>query len=355
MLRATQQSDNKILSAIGGGKQRASNIEFLRIISMLLVLLIHYVGTIKVDPVSIRTSTIDSLITIEMHSLAVVCVNCFILISGYFGIRWKAKSLASLLYQVLFWLFVGVMVANILDIKNTGSLVSIIGNYFSGRWFVPAYLGLYFLSPALNALIEKSNQKKLGRYIILFYLYSTIIGYALRSQEFNEGMSVMSLVGLYLIGAFLRKTSYTIFCYRPLVDFGIYLTLSLLLTGVNSGLLFVGISKSPLGYLNPLVILMSIYLFLFFQKLRIGEIKIINFVAASAFAVYLFHMHPLLYGLYQQICDKIHSAGIEAVFLLPIFFTTIFILTIIIDRIRIVSFGIIWNKILRNENPVGAQ
>ena len=212
---------------------------------MLLVLLIHYVGTIKVDPVSIRTSTIDSLITIEMHSLAVVCVNCFILISGYFGIRWKAKSLASLLYQVLFWLFAGVMVANILDIKNTGSLVSIIGNYFSGRWFVPAYLGLYFLSPALNALIEKSNHKELGRYIILFYLYSTIIGYALRSQEFNEGMSVISLVGLYLIGAFLRKTSYPIFCYRPLVDFGIYLALSLLLTGVNSGVLFVGISKSP--------------------------------------------------------------------------------------------------------------
>lgn len=47
-------------------KARASNIELLRIFSMLLVLLLHYVATIPIDAHSLKISLLDSLTIIEI-------------------------------------------------------------------------------------------------------------------------------------------------------------------------------------------------------------------------------------------------------------------------------------------------
>ena len=75
------------------GKVRRSNFELLRIVSMLLVLLAHYVPTRGgVTKDALLNDTFATLCTLELHSLSIVCVNCFVLISGYFGIRLNIKS-----------------------------------------------------------------------------------------------------------------------------------------------------------------------------------------------------------------------------------------------------------------------
>lgn len=313
---------------------------------MTLVLFLHYISTIPIDTSLIQTSFIKTLGIIELNSISIVCVNCFILISGYFGIRWKTRSLLSLLYQVIFWLLTGVVIARIFNIEASESWLIMIYHYFGSRWFVPAYLSLYLLSPILNAFIEKCNLKNFGTYILLFYTYSTFVGYFCKSIEFNEGMSAISLIGIYMIGAFIRRSDLHILHFSAKVDICIFIALSLLLMSIRAIMLHIGIANSPIGYLNPIVVIMSVYLFLFFQKINIGSVRFINFVATSAFAVYLFHMHPYLYGTYQVICKHITS-NINTILYLPIFFIAIFLISIFIDRIRIFSFNVIWNFIRR--------
>lgn len=324
---------------------------------MLLVLLIHFVSSFPVTNASLTEQPLKSILFTELHSISVVCVNCFILISGYFGINWKIKSFTSLLYQVLFWLIIGYLVAKYVFGVESHEFVKMAPLYFSLRWFVPAYIALYILSPLLNSFIKASETKTLALYILVFYAYSTVVGYLLRSSEFNEGMSAISLVGLYMIGALLHRSDIRLFSFSMWTDLAIYILMSLFLSIVALGLNYIGIDKSPFGYLNPIVIIMSVYLFLFFKKLNIGEVKFINKLAASAFAVYLFHYHPDLAGHYNQFCKIIANQGIITIIWAPLFFLTIFGLSVIIDQARIYSFRGLHkvNKLIRNNESVACS
>ena len=81
-------------------QERSSNIELLRILSMFLVLMIHYIPS-RTLPThdTLAHDTLGTLFDLELRSISFVCVNCFILISGYFGIRWKLKSFSNLLFS----------------------------------------------------------------------------------------------------------------------------------------------------------------------------------------------------------------------------------------------------------------
>lgn len=311
---------------------------------MLLVLLIHYVPSREIpSPLTIRTNVWDTLLNLELRSLSFVCVNCFVLISGYFGIKWKIKSFSNLIFQIVFWIIAGVAISRLFHLNGYENWLNSCLNYLSARWFISAYICLYILAPLINSFVEKASQQSLGRYIIFFYLFSTIYGYLLLSKEFNEGMSMISLIGIYLTGTYLRRYRLNITSFRPSTDLLVYFSLGLLLLICNVILLLTGITKSLYGYLNPLVILSSIYLFLFFSKINIGHKKWINYVAASAFAVYLFHMHPLIYGTYQKTCTAINALGVWTLPAVILLFTGIFVLCTLIDHIRIVLFRSISN------------
>ena len=63
---------------------RQSNFELLRIVAMLLIVAHHFlIATGRLD---YRSGTLRGGELV--NSFCVVGVNCFILISGYFGIKW---------------------------------------------------------------------------------------------------------------------------------------------------------------------------------------------------------------------------------------------------------------------------
>lgn len=100
------------MTAITVKKTRQSNLELLRIVSMLLVMLVHYLP--EREPATTEMVIIRPLkafLNFELKSVSFICVHCFILISGYFGIRWKWNSFLSLIFQILFWFFLGAFVA----------------------------------------------------------------------------------------------------------------------------------------------------------------------------------------------------------------------------------------------------
>lgn len=307
---------------------------------MALVLLIHYIPSRGApSPESIRTDFWDTLLNLELRSIAFVCVNCFVLISGYFGIRWKVKSFSGLIFQIALWLLAGVLISKVLDSSSFSDWFSSCYEYIRARWFISAYLCLYILAPMINDFADRRSQRQLGIYILVFYIFSTIYGYLCLAKEFNEGMSMISLIGIYLTGTYIRRYSLRITSFSAKTNFLVYMLLGIALVICNVLFLEAGISKSLYGYLNPLVLLSSIYLFLFFKKINIGYNRYINYVAASAFAVYLFHMHPMIYGHYQKICTNINQYGEWTFLLLIAFFIGIFVFCTIVDHIRIALFN----------------
>jgi surface polysaccharide O-acyltransferase-like enzyme len=86
-------------------KYRNSSVEVFRILSMLLVLIVHFNGWLlggmpdEFDSANISSFRIGQVV---IQSFAVVCVNCFILISGYYGIKFKWSKIWNIFILLLF-------------------------------------------------------------------------------------------------------------------------------------------------------------------------------------------------------------------------------------------------------------
>lgn len=113
---------------------------------------------------------------------------------------------------------------------------------------------------------RKSTHRELGIFILAFYLFSTLFGYLGKAYDFNKGMSIISLVGLYLIGAYLRRKQDGIFDLSKYVYLGVYLVTGFIMVAIAALILKAGFSITPYSYLNPLIVLESIALFLFFKN-----------------------------------------------------------------------------------------
>lgn len=325
-------------------KTRESNFELCRIVLMLLVLLIHYIPVRVADLTggyNLTTDTTWDIIHLELNSLAFVCVNSFVLISGYFGIRLKIRSFLNFIFQLIFWSAICILLAiTFFDVMINSIIQTFLQNIVFG-WFPEAYLILFVVSPILNAFIKSCTNKELGYYILLFYLLSTIGGYLMSFHDFNEGMSALSLIGLYLIGAYLKETDIKLFTLKAKYNLIIYFVLGFCLVIFSIIMIKIGVTSSLYGYLNPVIIVMSIYLFLFFKKINIGYCKSINYLSASAFSIYLFHYNPIIFGEIRKIWQYIdfnYSMNLSLL-LAMISFVAIFLFCVAIDRIRIFIFN----------------
>lgn len=336
---------------------RQSNFELLRIISMLLVLLVHYTAGRQLYPIYdigegnlLLHNLLHTGINLELKSISIVCVNCFIFISGYWGIKFKLRSFSNLMFQMIFW-SIACVVMSIATGYNASNISfnSYINSIIWG-WFPTGYLILFVFSPILNSFIKQCSEKELLKYIILFYLLSTIGGYLLGFHDFREGMSAISLMGLYLIGAYLRITTLKIFTLKAKYDLLLYFGLGLGMVLFNLLLLFIGVKSSPYGYLNPIIILMSIYLFLFFKKIDIGYIRIINFLAASAFSIYLFHCNLFMGDFVTNMWKEINSTFgfYGSIFVTLLSFIAIYLFCVLIDQIRIFIYKYIEKGFIKN-------
>lgn len=277
-----------------------------------------------------------------LRSVFFICVNCFVLISGYFGIRCKWKSFANLLFQMMFWSAVCIAISYLPFVEHGDfPLMFTFVTQIANVWFPQAYLILFVLSPVLNAYIDKCSTRQLGCFLVGFYTISTLCGYFLHWKDFNDGMSPLSLIGIYMTGAYVRRSDLKVFHLRPVYDLLLWFAGALFLIMVNWVMYFgLGMKICPFGYLNPVVIAMSVFFFLAFSKINIGTVKWINFVASSVFAVYLFHCNALIGPTIGSVWKRINIDfglcwSIPVAFLS---FVVIFVVSILIDRVRILLF-----------------
>ena len=98
-----------------------------------------------------------------------------------------------------------------------------------------------------------------------------------------------------------------------------------------------------MSYVNPLSVLASTYLLLAFSKIKFYS-KVVNKVAASAFAVYLLHSNYAVFETYfTKVINIIHTeySGILYPIITLSFLVAVFILSVLADQLRIYSYAFI--------------
>lgn len=336
--------DKDQISSITSGP-RQSNFELLRIVAMFLVLVFHAtfwcLGDLsKVDLYNCPTS---SWTRISIGAISVICVNVFVLISGWFGIRPTIKGLCNFIFQCLYF-YIGTFIVMVsigaLPFK-VGTLAACFGISHI-NWFVRAYIALYIISPLLNSFVEKANPKLFRRFLISFFIFQTVYGWSGSAQFIEQGYSTFSFIGLYLLARYIS-------IYRPRYCDGgdILFIISILLTiPLIAFQIFMEIGPGVHSYVNPLVITSAMGLVMWISKIKIKTNRIINSIAKSAFAVFLFHHAPAIgQSIFKPLIRSIYddAYGLKCVLAIFAILTAIFIFSIILDIPR----RYIWKKLSR--------
>jgi len=239
----------------------------------------------------------DALQGLFIDSFLIMTVNCFIFISGYYGIKFRIKTILSLLIQAITY-SIGIDIIFNFFTGDTLSFDSILNGLLSvpnGQWwFITAYFFLYLLSPFLN-LAKKYLSKFQFLYILgVFTMINFIIGFTLDPTPLGvlNGYSLFSFICIYFYGQ--AFSTYLNFEKGKLFYLGLYVICSLLIFGMFfMGLKYigVGIAWRAFSYNNPVVLISAVSFFFFFKNLKINY-KVISFFSSSVLAIYLIHEHP---------------------------------------------------------------
>ena len=71
--------------------KRLANVELLRVVAMLMVVMLHYLGKGELLPVKNLHMNLTGYLAWILESLSIVAVNVYVLISGYFLVESEFK------------------------------------------------------------------------------------------------------------------------------------------------------------------------------------------------------------------------------------------------------------------------
>ena len=288
---------------------RQSNLELLRIVAMLMVILVHYAGHGGGRLVPLPDGAVYGLDlyfgewfqktqAIALNAGGQIGVNIFFLISGYFlcTTTFKTERLLKTLAQVFFYSAVMVFMLTAFGIMEFPReewfkiFFPVMNNQY---WFATAYVLLYLVSPFFNIVVKNATQKQflwlLAVLVTMSSVVPTIVG-------LNEPYYMLFVV-LYFIAAYIRIYGLTIM-KKPLGAFLAYIAVyfGICVAMVWKHLTFDGTAEAKDAVVDYMstghklwCLAASVLLFLAFKNLKIKNNKVINLLAGASFGVYLIH------------------------------------------------------------------
>lgn len=264
---------------------RNSNVEFLRFFLMICVCIIHlfFHGLDLKNPEQADILYKDLVIL----SLIIPSVNCFMFISGYYGIQCKNEKLLRLVLQAFLFYIATVLFRCILG--STLNFVDIFKHVFPASskawWFLTEYITIMLLSPLVNEGIKKISKKNFF-HVLLSLGFINCIGLYMSNN--HTGSDLLGLLFVYLVARYIRLFHDNISLKKA---FFIWLASTLLLVCLlciphffNKNLLI----KYVLYYCNPLIIAQAIGLFFICTSFKKQLPSYVNWLGKHCFAIYLF-------------------------------------------------------------------
>lgn len=287
--------DNMQPSSVLFPKNRNSNLELLRIVCMLFIICHHWIVFI-LDNCGYHVplgDTKQDYTSVFLNSFFIIGVNCYVLISGYFGIKLSWKPIKKIVGACLFYGALCYFISLAIPPFNSEgfSFLTLLERMYPGNW--------WFLS------------KTFRLYIILLLIVNVGIGYCLNDRVNKTGYNIMNFIMLYYIGRFLNRNFEQHVAYLKRKWLWLVYILS-------SAMLFIGfiilskymdstrIALKWFGYNNPLVLISSVAFFLIFALTKMKNSVVINTIAASTLVVYICHssnfsMSPIIRAIFAKV------------------------------------------------------
>lgn len=287
-------------------KQRAANLDLLRIVSMLLIIFLHSIDHSGVLENSMNCGMGLYFYIRFTYALCMVCVNIYVMLSGYFMVNsgFRLHKLVTLWMEAAFYSFV-LKLAFMIAGKDDFSLFSLASCFvpiLMGRyWFLTIYVGMYLLAPFLNMWIRAMDRRQHSLLnLCLFAIMSVWVSLhpVIAGMNSGGGWGLAWFVVLYLAAAWLRLY------YKPNGKAVRYLAVYALIPALMAAgqlaarTLGIGILQTVISnwfrYDSAPVYIMTMCLFVAFLNLEIRNRKlsdVIVFVAPLTLGVYLIHAH----------------------------------------------------------------
>lgn len=286
---------------------RSSNIELLRILAVMGVVILHYnyseIGGAFKYAVA---GSMNYHILYFLESLVACAVDLFVLITGYFLSDAKRVRLIKpvmLVVQVVvfseFFYLLEVWLG-----QKAFSVSTAVKMLIPYNWFVFLYCTLYLISPYLNILLcslpDKVLKKMVALLFVLFSVYPTLLDFleqvtgssrsglsTIGLDGSGGGYTIVNFVFIYILGAFLKKNT--------IISGNRKKKLLILLTDIIAIYIFSLHFSFSWEYCNPLVIIEATLLFSIFRSVNLGPNRAVNTIAKASFTVYLSHAFFLRY------------------------------------------------------------
>lgn len=295
-------------------KNRQSNIELLRILAIMGVVVLHINNPALGGGLSyVHHGSVNYYILYALESLFMCAVDVFMIISGYFMCDRRKADLWKPMELVIQVILVNeaVYICRINITHGNMSSATILRNLIPANYFVILYCTVFIVSPFLNVLVgslsEKGFRNMMVVLILLFSVYPTLVDImgeiegnaviglsSIGAYGSQWGYTFVNFAMMYIVGAYLKT------CRPKLKDAGTVALTAMLVLCVIVLIIWARINdmtgflteRTAWDYCNPVVILEAVIVVILFTRVNIGSVRIINTIAKACFTVFL--LHPTL-------------------------------------------------------------
>lgn len=272
---------------------RNSSIELLRIISIMLIVMMHVCSQVEYTEASLSNQMVLQLV----NAIGNTGVSCFVLISGYFSVKFKREKFIYLILLSTLYTVAVSYLNNGTDIKSLIMALTILPRY--SLWFMVCYLFLMTLSPYINLFCETIDEKTHKNLLLTLFILLCVIPTLFNSATngtilVQGGKNLVYFIYLYITGRYICKYK-DIFINRYKLGGAIL--------GITMGIAFIDFAVSSiigkrmynLAYdCSPLIYILSIFIFYFFKSFSYSNTSI-NVIAKSVLSIYLLnHIYEYL-------------------------------------------------------------
>lgn len=303
--------DQAVFPSIPEKEERNMGVELFRVVSMMLVVMLHVLGHGGVYSHADFLSD-NYKVAWFLETLAYCSVNCYALISGYANVKSSFKF-RRIVYLWLEVVFLNVSLTAVMHFFVPGATVTseywlraffpLVNRAF---WYFCAYFFMFPLIPILNKGIL--SLKRYQHIVSILMLLAPCVFRVIVSKDnyvLGSGYSAIWLVCLYVIGAYFRIygapkwakwfITLPVFFVATFIAWNYKISIE---TQYAEGL----ITKDSdiyanrgilISYISPCMVIMAVTLLLFFMQINIkGKIpkRIVSELGKSTFGVFILHV-----------------------------------------------------------------
>lgn len=326
--------------------QRESNFELLRLISMFMILALHYCQCGFDGCIYLQQNKMNAILSVIFGSWGTAGVGCFFLISGYFMScrkKFLSKSAVKVFLETSFYSCAIYIILSLCG-KETFSgydfALQAITPVLACYWYITVYLMLYFAIPFINEALSNMSPKTIRKSLIIFTFLIPIYVFFCSNAP----------VGYFIYAIYMYATGYYIRHYSDVKNEKRIIRLTSVVTLISvSAMVAISCLDAYLpselilsrfrGIISPTQASLALLLFLLFKNLQFKNSRIINWLAKSTLAVYIVHMNVYIRSIIWNDILQSEKYSNTSVFIFHLIFSCISV------YISISFIDVFWRRI----------